>query len=160
MDGKITLKATVPNVNPIQDTSNLYRIDWTKTITANEIHYRDEFIEAMLNRDDEKPLKRLLSYTTGESLIQYSSQLYGLQQPNSYDRRFVGYLERPDIPQITEYEDFDTIPDLYPDLFGILTYTNPLSGKSQVLFLKAEQDADPSSIWRYGHLDELLLEGV
>jgi len=147
------LKATVPNVNPIQDTSNLYRIDWTDSIAANEVHYRDEFIEAVLNRDTENPIKKLLSYSTGKTIIELSSQLYGLQQPDSYQRRFIGYLEKPNI---TENTGFDTIPDLY----GVLSYVDPISNTSQFLLLKAEQDADPSSIWRYVYFDGLSFEGV
>ncbi len=152
-NGRILLKATVPNANPIQDTSNLYNINWADSITANEVHYRDEFIEAVLHRETEKSIKKLLSYSTGKTFIEFSSQLYGLQQPDSYQRRYIGYLEKP---ATSEHAIFDTIPDLY----GVLSYIDPISNRSEFLILKAEQDASPSSIWKYEYFDGLSFEGV
>jgi hypothetical protein len=151
--GKIVLKASVPNVNPIQDTCDLYRIDWSNSISANEVYYRDEFIDAVLFRDTEKPVRKIFAYSTGKNIIELSSQLYGLQQPDGYGRRFIGYMEKPNI---TESVTFDNIPDLY----GALSYMNPVTNKSQILFLKAEEDAGPSSIWRDEYFDGLSLEGV
>lgn len=152
-DGLIILKAAVPNVNPIQDTSNLYRLDWIDSTSANEVHYRTEFIEAVLHRDGENAVRKLLNYSTGKPIIEFSSQLYGLQEQDSYHRRFIGYLEKPNIAE--QHGSFDTIPDLY----GVLSYVDPISNKSQFLLIKS-QDAGPSSVWRHQYFDGLSLEGV
>ena len=154
-DGEIFLKANVPNINPIQDTCNLYKIDWSDSIRANEIHYTDLFIEALLNRDTEKPVKKILNYTTGKKIIEISSRLYGLQHPNGIDRRYMGYLEKPNVDN---HSNFDTIPNLY----GVLSYANPITEKTQFLILRSKNDFDLSrfGLLRNEYLDDISLEGV
>lgn len=152
-EGKIFLNGYISNSNPIRTTHDFYDNTWTDSMEANEVYYRTAFIETVLRRDDGPSVRKLIDYAGGKILMQLSSELHGLQEPGGYDRRWIGYLERP---HLLDEEKFDTIPGIY----GLLSYVSPIDNRVQYLVLQAEEDAGRDNLWEHESFDQISVEGV
>ena len=140
--GDITLTANIPNVIPIQDSCNLYRVDWQTRISANQVNYRETYIEAVAESDDVRT-RTLIDYVTGQPLLELSSDLYGVQLPDGYDRRWIGYADKTEL-----MSGHGTV--------GILSYADPIRHRVQRLIIGS---VDPS-FYKQEEFASLSLEGV
>jgi hypothetical protein len=128
-DGEIELKVNIPNINPIKDTCNLTKITWQKKISANQINYKELFIEAKTEVDFDLSVRKLIRYDDGMELMTLTSNLYGVAR-NYSDVSYIGYWDKP---WMDKHSEFDTIPDVY----GVMTFLfDPIKNKKQILIIK------------------------
>ena len=156
--GKIILSAFIPNSNPIQNDSDLRANKWQDTVNANEVHYADEYIDFITNRDNQDPpypaVHNIYSYDQGSKIMAFSSDFYGIESRiDEPKRRYIGYLDYP--------YDCGSFGESHPDIDGVLTYIDPISKKAQyVLITYSVSDADMEVEKQIESFDGLTISGL
>lgn len=123
------------------DRYSLSDVRWTDTLLADDIRYREHFIEARSSHGYDWPERTFIRYDDGERLLSITSDLYAIERPRQ-PLRYFGYLDA------FRYQTSNlTLPAEDSDAVGIFTIvqTNgdyPVNRQKLIIKVKPEWKDD------------------